>query len=177
MWITTSKHAGIGLKQLAKRLARSLPGGRMERRGEQGLERIEELAGREAEDTILVLSASNPSAAPSSSFILRSRQRKDGAWTWQAQEMVVEELKETRVDGKKSPDASPLPYSITTQGAQASKIAAFLGLREHPLARFYAERDEYGVEAETREGRFAISSGGKSVIGIHFGWRALCEKD
>ena len=190
MWITTSKHADTGLKRAAHALALALPGCSFIRRGEQGLERMQELAEREAEDTILVLSSPEAACrspvsgsinAPSSAFILRSRQKKEGVWIWQAQEMVVEKME--RKTGKKTDEnreeqgpAVEEPYKIVAGGEKAKELVQFLGMRDHALAPYYEEGPRIEVEAGAHQDRFSISREDGTITSIQYRWRALCAK-
>jgi len=188
MWITTSKQADTHLKRAAQALADAWPDARFVRRGERGLERIEELAAREAQDTLLVLSSdgARPSAASSPPFILRSRQRKEGRWAWQHEEMAVQKMQGPRIaersakakqnKGENASPAEPEPFSITAHGASAEEIARFFGMRDHPLARYYEEARKVEVETSERKDRFSLTIDRESVLDIVFGWQALCEK-
>lgn len=189
MMLTTSKHAGIGLKRLAAKLADALPGGRLVRRGEQGLERIEELAGRDAEEVVLVLSEmqgkDEEKNRPHPAFILRSRQlgkEADGTarWAWQEQEMVVQRMECPEVIGAEEKDE---PYSVSAQGAEAKTIASFLGMKESALAKYYDDAKKVEVEVEKKkaeadknEDKFIVSIDGKQILSIKYRWQALCAK-
>lgn len=170
-------------------MANALPGGQLVRRGEQGLERIEELACREAEEVILVLSEMQDKdrgkASHLPAFILRSRQLGKEAggearWAWQKQEMAVEEM-ECAAAKKTANDEEP--YSVSAQGAEAKTLASFLGISEHVLVKYYDDAKEIEVkadkkkaEADKNEDKLVISIDNKQVLSIKYRWQALCAK-
>lgn len=164
---------------MAAKLASTLPGCALVRRGEQRLERIEELAARAAEETILVMSEmpdmrekNNPS------FILRSRHLVLDAngvahWTWQENEMVVEEMEcDASVMAEIENDE---PYAISAQSAAAKKIASFFGMKDHALAKYYDDAMNAAIEAGGND-NFTITIDSRQTANIRYRWQKLCAK-
>ncbi|VVB56726.1 Uncharacterised protein [uncultured archaeon] len=182
MWLLPSKHADAKLKKTARLLASLLPGASFFPRGERSLERFQELAEREAEETILVLSQgasgpSSPRAGPAPSFILRSR-HFSGAWSWDEDELVISHLEA----GEKIPPSSAdsdEPYLLKAQSPAAKFLSSFLGLRPHPLASYYDDLPAFELEAKEKKGGPAAARllfEGEPVLSFHYVRGCLCEK-
>jgi hypothetical protein len=179
MWLTTSKHADTKLKRAAHALAAALPGGTFIRRGEQGLQRLEELAAREAEGTILVMS--KPDGEKNTSlWVLRSRgrDRDTDRWSWAPQEMLVEKMengKEEAAEGA-GPGQEDEPYRIEAAGTQAAGLARFLGLADHALSPYYEEPVTVEVKIG-QKGRLEIRIKDTLLTTLIYRMRALCQKE
>ena len=169
MWILPSKHSGASLKKAAQSLAACLPSARFFPRGERSLERFQELAEREAEDTILVLSS--PDADSSSSFILRSRRLSGRLWAWANEELAISNLKA----GKST--AVDEPYLLKAEPLSAKHLALFLGLRAHPLAQFYDDLPAFVLEVKEKKGQPSSASltfEGSPLLSFQYARRSLC---
>ena len=155
MWLLPSKHADKKLKNTARQLAAALPASRFLPRGERTLERFQELACREAEDTILVVSSSNHP----SSFILRARQFS-GSWSWLDEELVISEFEIANAGAISSPPIdSGEPYAMECKTEASRHLASFLGLHSHPLAPYYDDLPVFELEAEEKKGAKKNQSG------------------
>ncbi|MCL6089021.1 MAG: hypothetical protein M1530_02550 [Candidatus Marsarchaeota archaeon] len=172
MWILPSKHAGKKLKKVAQALSLALPGSSFFPRGERSLERFQELAEREAEDTILVLSSP---ADSSSSFILRSRRLSGRLWAWAGEELAISNFK--AAERPKAAADSAEPYALKAEPLSAKHLASFLGLRAHPLAQFYDDLPAFELEVKEKKSQPSsarLTFEGSPLLSFQYARRSLC---
>ncbi len=184
MWILPSKHADKRLKKAAQSLAACLPSARFFPRGERSLERFQELAEREAEDTLLVVSGpgtdGDRGGASSILFILRSRRLSGRLWAWANEELAISNFKaagrpKAAADSRLQPASEP--YLLKAEPLSAKHLASFLGLREHPLAQFYDDLPAFVLEVKEKKGQPSSASlafEGSPLLSFHYTNRRLC---
>lgn len=194
MWLTTSKHADKKIRTLGLALARAIPGAKYVSRGERSLERLEELAGRAGETTLIVLSAAQTQRAAKKSgaakkttkkksqlplVILRSRQRNElGDWEWDINELQVKKLEMAKAekkmkDGKdEADDPSPAPISLEAESEEARKLVGFLGLKEDPLTSIYEEKRALAIRSAN--GKLTLELEKHKLLTIQYIWANLC---
>ena len=187
MRLTTSKNASKELKKKARELAALLPGCSFIPRGESRLERLDELARRAGEKTILVLMAPDKNIKPSPLkpgrltpgpiFIIRSRHLvldEDGgeSWSWDARALEVRKMK---TDAPSSAILGEDPYVVVAakkDGGEAAILLSFLGLESHPLADFADEPLEVRLEAKKtkKKNNLKLVAGKETLLSAEYGW-------
>ncbi len=146
MWLTTSKNSPVELKKSARALADALPGAEFIPRGERSLSRLEILAARKGEKTLVVMMVCDD--GENHCFSLRSRHLEtgeDGAirWAWSEQRLMVKKIKLNRAKIRSELGEDPYIYSAL---GEAKAFCSFLGLDNHPLAEFMDEPAELKLE-------------------------------
>ncbi|MDE1798013.1 MAG: hypothetical protein KGH63_01245 [Candidatus Micrarchaeota archaeon] len=146
MLLTTSKHAGKDLQALARQLSAHLPQCRYLPRSERALERLQSLASRAGEDTILVVGSpqtERPSKLKKKKTlspplsVLSSRQHSSDGWSWQAKSLSIQKIK-FGAPFALSREDDPLEVKLAA-GKPSAALAAFLGILPGKRSPLFAD--------------------------------------
>ena len=181
MWFTTSKNAPKELKKAARALADALPGGSFVPRGESRLERLQLLAGRAGERTLLVLMAGEMEGKSTPYFTIRSRhlvldENGSESWSWDAHGLEVH-----KVETGQRPSAllgeDPYVIVVAKNEGETLALASFLGLENHPLADFADEPLEVEMELDVKKSKtkntshtLKLAVGKEALLSMEYGW-------
>ena len=174
MLLTYSKNAPVGLKQLAKNLAMHIPGCRLMHRSQRPLERLQALAHRGGESTLLVLiGPGGQIGAKMPQAILRARKKEnlqgDNSWRWENNQMLIYEIK---FGSKYKEEKGDEPEKIIANSKEGKKLASFFGLEENILCPLYAQHRKISILAKNNF--LSIKSGKEKFIEIKYKWAKLC---
>lgn len=188
MFLTTSKHASKELQVLARRLASHLPECHYLPRSERPLERVQTIAFRAGEHTLLVLSSpqnsrppqeknksphARPRAAPKKfpaapPALISSRSRAPGdSWAWHAQTLALFKIKFHSPMPRLTAQDDPLEIKIAPTPA-ARALAAFLGMGAGPRSPLFADSTPVTFKAIAKKAEMKLSR--TPLIQFEYSW-------